>query len=391
MRVHRFRAGFILLVVAGSLLTFANAYTVPRYSAKYEQDCNLCHFNPTGGGQRATYASQYLIPEEMSIDSLTKEEMERFSPQISSSVTLGADLRTFFFSSDLESPLAENRSENFMQMQGNLYLALQMTDRISAHLSKGISTSYEMYGLGYVLPLNGYVKVGRFVPAFGWRFADHTSFVRDWPTNRGGTQVPGGFFPPSHTDVGLEVGFYPNRFAFNVAVMNGQLGATQDFNSKVALVGRALYRWNVGGVAGGLGGSVWRNETGTGTDTETRTVAGPLGYLHWKRLTWVGEADFDSREDASGNTVDGMFTSNQLTFEARKGVHVKGVLDFWDPNSDLDSGTRTRYGGGVEVMPYPFVRLEAMIHIYRNGEGDEGMDISGSEYEQLIAQVHLLY
>lgn len=377
MRHHRFRAGLTVLVIAGSLFTFANAYTVPRYSAIYEQDCNLCHFNPTGGGERTTYASQFLIPEEMSIDSLTKEEMEKFTPQISSSVTIGADLRTFFFASDLENPLAVNRSENFMQMQGNLYFALQMTDRISAHFSKGISTSYEMYGLGYVLPLNGYVKAGRFVPPFGWRFADHTHFTRDLM----------GFFPPNHTDVGVEAGIYPEHFSLNVAVMNGQLGATQDFNSKVALVGRGLYRWNIAGVAGGLGGSVWRNET----DTETRTVAGPLAYLHWKRLTWVGEADFDRHEPTTGETVNGMFTSNELSFEARQGVVLKGTLDFWDPDSDLDSGTRTRYGGGVEVMPYPFVKLEALFHVYRTGEGSEGMSLTRLEYQQLIAQVHLLY
>jgi hypothetical protein len=181
------------------LLFFAvDAYSVPRYSARYDQDCNLCHVGPTGGGQRSTYATQFIVPKELALLALDDSTLADIDPQLSRTVTVGADLRTFYFASDLEdderTTVRNSPSENFFEMQGNVYLSLQLTDRFFAHLAQGISTTAELYGLGYILPANGYVKVGRFVPDFGWRVADHTAFTG-----------PHGFFP-SHTDVGLEGG-----------------------------------------------------------------------------------------------------------------------------------------------------------------------------------------
>ena len=39
--------------------------------------------------------------------------------------------------------------------------------------------SLEAYGLAWILPWSGYVKVGRFVPVFGWKFDDHNMFNRE--------------------------------------------------------------------------------------------------------------------------------------------------------------------------------------------------------------------
>nr|MEE4266754.1 hypothetical protein [Candidatus Krumholzibacteria bacterium] len=47
------------------LILAGEAHAVPRYTAQYGQSCTLCHTNPTGGGLRTEYASQYLIPEEI--------------------------------------------------------------------------------------------------------------------------------------------------------------------------------------------------------------------------------------------------------------------------------------------------------------------------------------
>ena len=176
----------LLLVSAGSLcLAVVNAYTIPRYSARYEQDCNLCHMNPTGGGQRTTYSTQYIVPKELALLGLDEETLANIDPQLSKAVTIGADARTMYFLSDLDETaiLETPPSENFFQMQGNLYVNLQMTDRFSLYFHKGLgpsSSTPEIFGLGYSLPANGWVTVGRFVPDFGWRTPDHTAFVRHY-------------------------------------------------------------------------------------------------------------------------------------------------------------------------------------------------------------------
>ena len=46
-----------------------DAMALPRYTARYGQDCRLCHVNPTGGGLRNAYATQYLIPAEIASSS----------------------------------------------------------------------------------------------------------------------------------------------------------------------------------------------------------------------------------------------------------------------------------------------------------------------------------
>src|SRR5437667_11789971 len=53
--------------ILGVLLALgaSEAGAVPRYSARYGQKCALCHVNPSGGGLRAAYASQKLVPEEI--------------------------------------------------------------------------------------------------------------------------------------------------------------------------------------------------------------------------------------------------------------------------------------------------------------------------------------
>jgi hypothetical protein len=377
VREHRLAAG--ILIGVGVVGFAVNAYTVPRYSARYEQSCNLCHYNPTGGGERVTYASQYIVPKEMAWKTLDEEGIGRIDPQVSKSITVGTDVRTFYFQHSSDNPTALRRpaTDDFFQMQANLYVALQLTDRISAHLSRGLSTTNEVYGLGYLLPLDGWVKVGRFVPPFGWRLADHTAFTRDFM----------GFFPPGHTDVGVEAGISPGRFEATAAVMNGQLGFTQDLDQNLAFAGRAEYRFHLGPVGLSLGGSVWSNTEPQGD----RLAAGPFGYLHWGRLTWVGEFDVSELDSVAGPSRTMWFTSHELEIQLRRGLDLRGTFDMVDPDQDFATGRQVRYGFGGEVMPYPFVRLEGMVYVYRNQEGDEGIALSDPEYTLLSAQVHFFY
>jgi hypothetical protein len=371
-----FRITAAIMVLGGTVLAISTPYAIPRYSARYEQDCNLCHINPTGAGARATYATRYIVPQEMSIIRLDEEQMAALSPpEFSENVILGTDLRTMFFSSrdDPTNP------QDFFQMQGNLYLSFQMSDRLLAHMSRGLSSTYEVFGLGYFLPANGYIKVGRFTPDFGWRISDHTAFVREFT----------GFVPPSHTDVGVEAGIYPGRFAITSSLQNGNPGSTQESfaDNDLQVAGRASYRGNVGGLAFVLGGSALRNRTILGD----RTVAGPLGYLSWKGLTWLWEADFAEMDSAGAGTAKSWYASNELSYQAVRGLDLITTFDYWDPNRSADTGTRIRYGLGVESMPYPFVMVNAAVNLYRNKEGDLGMAVTDPEYDEVVLQVHFFY
>src|SRR5213075_1381396 len=78
----RLRAAIALAIVACALLPAFTARALPRYSARYEQNCMLCHVNPSGGGMRSAYAVQELVPKEFAMSPATPEVMKEIDPKI---------------------------------------------------------------------------------------------------------------------------------------------------------------------------------------------------------------------------------------------------------------------------------------------------------------------
>ncbi len=370
MRIQSFRAAVAVLAAAASVFAAATAYTVPRYSARYGQDCSLCHFNPAGGGERTVYATKYLVPEEMALHPPGADALAGIDPQISRTITAGVDLRTFFFQVN---PNQFDRPDDFMQMQGNLYVNVQMSDRLAAVLSQGMTGEYEVFGLAYFLPFNGYLKAGRFTPQYGWRFDDHTAYVRERM----------GFIPPAHTDAGMELGIHPGAAVLTVSLLNGAPGSLQDFNQSMEVVGRAGYRFRVGKLGLALGGSALRNK-----DPQTdRLAGGPFAYLSAGRLVWVGEADFLRDRSPGVEPATSWFTSNELSFRIRQGVDAVATFDHYDPDKSADTGSQQRYGAGVQVMPYPFLILDGRVNYTRR----TGAALAPGDYTQTVVQMHFFY
>lgn len=356
------------------------AGATPRYAMKVGQKCSLCHTNPTGGGQRDPYATQYLLPARLAVKR-GDEEPETHDPTIGDHVTLGADLRTFWLRST-----AESGRTGFAEMQGSIYLKLQLDARFSAYVHQELGTGFgpaaEIFGLGWVLPAGGYVKVGRFVPAFGWKTADHRSFAR-----RELVWLPG--FPP-HSDTGLEVGLHPGGFALNASVVNGAAQSAFDRDDRLAFVGRGSWRTGVGGANLAVGGSYFFNET-----TEERQAYGPFAGIHWKRLTWLGEVDWTRVDPTAGAVVTAITATNELAVELVQGVDVYGTYDFHDPDLDRKSGAVHRIGGGVDTLPYPFLALRVAGHWYEvdGPPSDDALEATGltEDYREGHVQVQILY
>jgi hypothetical protein len=54
----------------------------------------------------------------------------------------------------------------------------------------------------------------------------------------------------------------------------------------------------------------------------------------------------------------------------------------------VETGARSRLGGGVSVMPRPFLVLEAL---YRETNIQSGTVLSGNDSWESVFQLHLLY
>jgi hypothetical protein len=150
---------------------------VPLSQRKCSLNCDSCHVNPSGGGMRNQYARYYARNRSsmFSIPAMSKIEKDR--QRIERYIQLGGDLR--WAKVDFE-----DRKDMEFYMHREYYVAVHPLPYISFYYQngrypRGIDSRRESFLLIRDLPYNSYVKVGRFIPPFGLRIPDHTSWVRD--------------------------------------------------------------------------------------------------------------------------------------------------------------------------------------------------------------------
>ncbi len=330
-------AGAVIMAV----VVVGAAFALPRFAARVEQKCNLCHISPNGGGMRNAFGAQYFAQTEMAAHTVGFEEIGRFDPQISSSLAVGADIRTLYHYNE------NTEQSTFFQMEGNFYLTAQLDKRFSATLNRGLYSGFEAYGLAYILPWEGYFKAGKFQPAYGWYADDHTIFVREKLLWR-----PGAY------DTGIEFGVLPHNFSASIGVFNGSTGNFDDNKSK-AVATRVELRRNIAGAGLGLGGSYYYNRR----PTAKVSLYGPFYYLKSGQLVLIGEIGLlGVRSGGSDSLV--MALSQELAWEIKRGYWLKAQYDFYDPNMDVKSGSLTRYSAGLHYFPIGFVEIAPLFRYY---------------------------
>ncbi|MGE5175518.1 MAG: hypothetical protein ACM3JJ_04010 [Hyphomicrobiales bacterium] len=370
MRGRNRRVGTAALAAGLAVLVASPAAALPRYAARYNQKCSLCHVNPSGGGLRTLYASQDLVPNEMAWKVPKGDILDGISPKIAKNVTVGTDVRTIHDHSNLRV-----QSTDFFEMQADVYLSFQMGETTSLYYDGGMSGNKDVFGIAYLLPVTaGYVKVGRFLPSYGWTFDDHTAFVRS----------DLGYAPPGNRDVGVEVGASPGHLDAAAALTNGDRGQILSGDSKYAATANATYRFRVGRVGAALGVEGYRAPGTAGTFRS----GGAHGYVSWHGVSLVSQADVYRSDPGGAVGPTGFVTSHELSVLLRKGLEAIATADYDDPDRFRATGSVARWGGGVSVMPSPFVVLQA---IYRRTTYRNGVALSGPDFYQTIAQVHFLY
>lgn len=357
-------------------ITAGDAGALPRYAARYGQKCLLCHDDPAGGGKRSAYASQFLVPTEMVLRPPAAEGAAAIDPALNERISLGADLRTLY---RYHPEAARKAADNLFQMQGDLYLHVQVDARVSLHLEQGLAGAGDAYGLAFLLPAGGYLKAGRFTPNFGWRFADHSQFVR----------TESGFAPPADLDVGVEIGLFPGGVtSFSLGLFNGAGGQVLDGDNRPAVALRGEWRPELGALKAGLGASLYRDEEAAAG--RERRLGGPFAYAALGPLTWLGEWDWLRREAAAGPEPTALLASQELCWALRPGLELRATLDFHDADVHARSGSRRRAGIGIDLLATPFIGLTAMVNWHDTQPGP-ALDAGDADYEDLYLILHFLY
>jgi hypothetical protein len=339
---------------------------LPKFASRMNLACKSCHVNPTGGGLRNSYGVSYG-QEDLPIPTWQEDfSLDAFTTQLNDVISVGANLRTLYFAQQT-GPSSSRVS--FFQMQSDLYLSARLAKKTFIYLNKGIGSRFEAFGLAGILPMDGYVKAGWFVPNFGIRTDDHNIFTREKTLFA---------FGGGH-DAGIEVGFSPKFLDVTLGVTNGNTADRDDNNFK-AVMARGEARTAVGGIHVRGGGSYYNNAHPDGI----LTLLGVHGTASFGgNLTVLGE--FVQRRDFSHATRIKTYSS-LLYVEADylliQGLELKAGYEFYDPDTKYLSGSESRMVFGFEFYPVSGIELRPLYVIRKEEPNDSAND-------QFIVMMHL--
>jgi hypothetical protein len=366
----------LLLCFISVLSTAGTAVALPSFSLITGAPCGSCHTNPAGGQLRSEYgtsfASEFLPLRTTHDDDFT------FSGKISDNITLGGDFRSQLLYDGV------TKKSAFQMMTTTLYAGVRLSKKVSFSYKQdivngsynGVYNGYfngtEAYGLVKWTPAV-YTKAGLFLPDYGWRIDDHTSYTRGGDlgyTNAG--QQPGLLFIPNYSDIGIEAGMYAGPlfltggiYAATGHMMPFDLSDTKAFSAKLTYSGSVC---NLNYMLG-LSGYGYRSFHMGG-------VMAGFSCLD-SSLVVLGEADWTHDRLLLTPTLP-VLLPGVNTMEAFAEIDLKVIQGFWltakydmiDPlqgqvndDSTPDDNSLGRVTLGLDFFPLPFIELRPQYRI----------------------------
>jgi hypothetical protein len=329
--------GLLMLALLGATCAHAEPYLAVQTGYK----CNVCHFNPTGGGLRTEFGIMYaklLLPAE-TVDATL---ISNWTGNITDSLRIGGDLREDW---TRDSAPNTTTTQSFSLQQFRLYGEFTLIpNRLSIYVDEQVAPNGAQNEEAYVLygsTTGFYIKGGQFYLPFGWRLQDQTAFIQELSGISMATP-----------DKGLEIGYERPSWSAQADITNGvgnTNGSGYQVTSQVAYV-RSI--WRVG-IAGSY----------TQADLGDRRVAGVFAGLKTGRVAWLAEADA-VRDDSfpGGRTLAAsLIEANWLI---RRGQNLKFTAEWYDPDRSVSQNEQTRYSIVYEYTPIPFLQLRAGYRRY---------------------------
>jgi hypothetical protein len=326
--------------LAGTALALAAAHASaePIFLARQYARCTTCHFSPTGGGLLTPYGR-----------SLTREELSTMGRGHSSAPAAGADGEQGFLFGALGNRLGKlslgidlRPSRLAVRFPGgkenrNLLMNAEIT---AAFRSRGW-TAYGTLGrqplraegtrvdsfehwVGYDSPKGFGFRAGRFLPAYGVKFADHTAFNRKPLGLDTFDQIYG--VELSHTTDRplLQLTAGPGR-ADSIIDNDGTRGFVASARAQIDLSTRTVL------VASGL----LRDKSRLNPRDGSAGIA--LGFSPIPRLTIWTEGDAQFQQGLSG--APSYVLVNETGFEVYRGVWLKVSPQLRTSFGDTSGGT----------------------------------------------------
>jgi hypothetical protein len=368
----------VLLVVLSLLLLLApmRVQSVPLYAARTGLMCQSCHMDPNGGGIRNEFGFAFaknrhmLVPEDSTSRWSTLDVTNRVGETMP--LYFGVNQRFMLLANQHRSSDRPERI-GFFNMESEIHLAFQPHDMLTlVYTTDGFATgpsntvrSKEAYGMIHGLPLDGYIRAGRFRTPFGLRMDDHTVATRngfgDFGT--GGTFLP---YDPRNPDMGIEVGGDKNNWFGRAAFTDGASSiftGSPNAEAKTAKLGYNHPRFQAAA-------SIYDDFLKSGTTPQTHfTRWGLYGLTHYQSFAFIGEFAAGSDKAYDYTNPDPVTTETKLAawfgeadWAPQRQYNVRVRYDWTSLNDGAPQVAReaaqyVRYSLEGEWVPVPFAEL----------------------------------
>ena len=333
---------YLSLLIVGFLIN--STFSLPRFAVRLGDKCIDCHYNPTGGIIRNEDGWNF---GKNIMSAITPRDSDfATTPKIGNNITLGLDYRTQFLYSE------EKSRTDFQQMTGSIYTNVGLAENINlTGRYDFIQEIWEAYGVAHILPNNGYIKAGSFVPNYGIRIDDHTAYTRGGDLFLLSTgSIQGLIYSPWYTEVGVEAGLYISDWALFTASAGSNLYNNNTLSKDPTYTTRLELNPKIGKVGLLFGGSYAAAKIPHAADFYGGFIG--FGYNRFSLL-----AEFD----VGNNVVIRDTTSNFIMAEAAyvilMGLEAVVRYDRIDPNTSVDKDELQHVIVGFEWFPYSFIEI----------------------------------
>lgn len=347
----------------------------PIFLSRQYTRCTNCHYSPTGGGLLTPYGR-----------SLSREELSTFGASHGASpsgreqdflfgalgkglgpVSLGIDLLPAHLSIDSE---GYSSSRDFL-MNAALAAAMQYR-KWTFYAQVGRQprgdearvTSFEHWvsfqsdgGLG--------VRVGRFLPAYGVRLADHTAFTRATLGFDNNDQI-----------YGAELSYRSDRHLVQVAAGPGRAESLLDDEEQGTFTATGRWQFDLRPRTVLVASGAFRDASTLDPTSGSTGLA--LGIAPASRLTLWAEADVRFRGGSSGETAYTLF--GQAAYEVYRGIWLEISPQFLTQFGDAAAGV-FRVNVGLNLLPR--THWNVVVAFYNDKDRT-----TGHSARTLLAQLH---
>ncbi len=332
------------------------SFALPRFAVQNGTSCIACHVNPTGSGLRNDYGTNVVALEELPLERWLDKGNEDWDGYISDHLQIGGDFRLQGVQyNDSET----TRKSAFFPMQADIYSYLKLNNNASIFTKIGVrgssSLSTEYWALVSNLPQNAWLRIGRTLPNYGLRVDDHTSFIRGGNLNKtsvldiDGLDIEGLIFapsllysPPAILELGVPMfGGLQWTSSISTSIINN----SEELNN---LTTQFNYIGNINDYIDYMGGFSYMQQ-------DKFTMTGISGGLSFGDFTWTFEAD-QAENWIDGNTSLALY--DEIAWEIIQGVQLIGKYDFFDPKTDWQTGSISRYTFGAEIYPLNIMEIK---------------------------------